>query len=333
MEHDFVFPQPLEEITAKPSTVAAKFIERGVVAFRSEDEDRSGVGNDIIVALGCAIGDIAAFTPSADRPSRDHPSKESWRYHQVHDTQIGYLIEGGNNTPDQCVIQWHVEGPSLKTPQLAAIWHMYHFIAKPGTGNTGFVDMQMLYQKLPENYRDLLDRADLMHLPNWQNPPQSEEEFVSQFKRKFDAGLDVIWTQDGDRFVSSFSRKAVEVNPNTGMKTLRACPCCAGWGPQDFLFKVDGRKPTDDETALWDEFFDWLKWQIEENPENQIWWEWKQGDIVLPDLFRMAHGVHAGFLPGERAFWGYWCHDFGTGKEPVEEISRESYEMYLLQVP
>jgi len=329
MNHDFVFPQPLEEIIAKPSTAAAKFKERGVVAFRNDDEDRSGVDSDIIIPLASAIGDIAAFTPSSERPSREVFSKQSWQYHQVHDKQIEEKIRDGSNAPDQCVIEWHIEGPSLKTPQLAAVWHMYHFVAEPGTGNTGFVDMQMMYEKLPDNYRELLDRAELMHLPNWQHPPQSEEEFVSQFQRKFDAGMDIIWTQDGDKFVSSFSRKAVEVNPNTGVKTLRSCPCCAGWGPQDFLFKVDGRRPTQEEKDLWSEFFFWMKSEIEDNKENQIWWEWKQGDIVIPDLFRMAHGVLAGFQPGERSFWGYWCHAFGTGREPVETISEEEYSQYL----
>lgn len=328
MSHDFIFANTIQEICDKPSTVAGKFRERGIVAFRGSTEDRSELGDEPIVRLAQAVGDIVGFTPSANRSGPESVSMESWRYHQTQDDTVQYLIDDNVNTSSQELIQWHIEGVSLKHTQRAAVWYMYHFTAEPGTGSTGFVDMQMLYTKLPAEYKNLLDSATIIHIPNWQSKPKSKEEFAAKFKSKCDAGHDVIWTEDTGKIVGSFSRPAVQENPNTGVPTLRVCPCEAEWGVQDYLLKVDGRKPTEAEQETFYEAVDWILKEIRD-PENQIWWEWQQEDLVMPDLFRMAHGVHGGFQPGQRSFYGYWCFPFGVGEEPIDVISDEEYQTYL----
>ena len=36
--------------------------------------------------------------------------------------------------------------------------------------------------------------------------------------------------------------------------------------------------------------------------------EWKQGDFVIVDLFKMAHAVYGGFEPEDREFSGFWAY-------------------------
>lgn len=327
MKHDFVFDKPLEELILRPSTISAKFLERGIVALRGQKCDRGD-----LFELLTRIGDITGFTPSPDRQRLDPVSNGNWGYHQVHDIQIGYMINDGVNDANREVIQWHVEGVSMENTQSAAMWHMYNFTAEPGTGNTGFVDMEVLAQKLPADYRNLLERATIVHMPNWQNNPASMDGFRAAFEAKVDACSPMIYTKDGDRNVASFPRKPLDISPKTGIETLRACPCKAPWGLQDYLHSVDGRKPSGEEKDLFERFADWLEHEIVENAENQIWWEWQEGDVLIPDLYRMAHGVKAGFQPGQRSFYGNWCFPFGTEAEPEHRIPDSEYEAYLESV-
>jgi len=327
MSLDFVFDRPLEELILRPSTISAKFLERGLVVLRGQQKNEGD-----LMELLTRIGDIAGFTPSPDRNRLDPASTGSWRYHQVHDLQIGWLIKGEQNDKNHEVIQWHVEGVSMKNTQSASMWWMYNFTAEPGTGNTGFVDMERLATKLPQNYRDLLEKSKVVHMPNWQHKPESMDGFRDTFEAKVDAFTEIIWTKDGDLNKASHSRPPLEISPKTGFETLRVCPCKAPWGPQDYLLSVDNRKPTDDEKALFSEFFEWLYDEITNNAANQIWWEWQEGDAVIPDLFRMAHGVKAGFQPGERSFHGFWCFPFGTSSEPEDRLPEDQYQEYLRSI-
>jgi len=331
MINDFTFPQPLLDIATRPTTATAKFLERGIVAFRNPDEDRSQYGDFEIIELLTAIGNNVGFTPSWNRINAETKSYDSWRYHQVHDPRIQQLIDQNDNAPDVEVLQWHLEGVSLEHTQRAAAWFMYHFTAPKGTGSTGFVDMQALCDKLPTEYRSFLEAALIIHLPNWQSIPASQEEFTKQFMWKRNAGHDVIWTEDTGQIVGSFARKAIEDSPHTGEPTLRTCPCKAAWGLQDYLLKIDGNLPTEKDEEFFKEIMDWVTSEIK-NPDNQIWWEWEQWDVVVPDLFRMAHGVHGGFEPGQRSFWGYWCFPFGVGSEPTTTLSEDEYQQYLSEI-
>jgi len=324
MPHDFVFDKKISDLIERPSTIAAKFVERGIVALRGHEYTEEDLLN-----LAAKIGEITGgFTPGVRAKPTD-PVGNSWRYHQVHDQQISWYIEADENSTEIDLIQWHLEGVSLRNSQRASIWHMYHFTAEKGTGNTGFVDMQMIVDQLPEHYKSFLESATIIHFPNWQHQPDSFDEFRSTFQSKVDHGRDVVWTADGPTYVASFARKAIEINPNTGKPTLRVCPCCVANGPQDFVTRVNGHPASETDRALFREIFQWVKENVERTESNQIWWAWEQGDAVIPDLYRMAHGVKAGFEPGQRSFWGYWCYPFGTPAEPSDTISEEEYGKYL----
>jgi alpha-ketoglutarate-dependent taurine dioxygenase len=47
---------------------------------------------------------------------------------------------------------------------------------------------------------------------------------------------------------------------------------------------------------------------IMENEDIRIVHNWQQGDLVIPDLFKLAHAVTGGFKPEDREFRGIWAY-------------------------
>ena len=80
-------------------------------------------------------------------------------------------------------------------------------------------------------------------------------------------------------------------------------------GPSVFKIKfLDNQKVTEEDLALFQKIKRFVYSEIFNNEENLLTHEWNQGDIVLVDLFRMAHAVFGGFYPEEREFSGYWAY-------------------------
>ena len=45
---------------------------------------------------------------------------------------------------------------------------------------------------------------------------------------------------------------------------------------------------------------------IDDADDSHMVHEWRQGDILIPDLFTMAHSVLGGFESSKRKFRGIW---------------------------
>lgn len=294
-----------------------EFNVNGIIALRGHR-----YSEDDVLTIMDALGSRLSWTPFV----QDTGSSLHWHYTQQYDTRVEELSLQGRNGSEEILIEWHVEGASLKDTQRAGGWNMDTFSAPKGTGSTGFVDMAGLVTLLPEPFYKLLSRSTIIHVPNWQHQPESAEEFKNRFLRKVNQGLRKIWTLDGDSYVASYARPAIERHPDFGFEVLRICPCAAQWGVQDHLLLVDKGLPTKDEQLLFEEVLDWVRFQISANQENQFWWDWQENDFLIPDLFRLAHGVRGGFDAGQRKFEGYWAFPHGVGSQPTEFMSIEEYE-------
>lgn len=242
----------------------------------------------------------------------------AWPYKQDHDGRIGVVSDQGRNEPDVTLIEWHIEGVSMQYPQWGGAWNMYNFKAPPNSGSTGFVDMAGLYNDLSVDERKFLDSAEIIHFCNWTIPP-TEEQF-GKFMDSVSQGKRIIYSKDGDEYVASFSRPAVERHPAFGMSTLRTCPCHNSFGLQEHLLLVGGRIPSDGERDFFAKTMDKIRWEISENEERQHWYFWDEGDLLIVDLFRLAHGVRAGYEKGQRNFQGYWLFEPGVPEEPSPRL-------------
>lgn len=276
----------------------------GVVAFRRINADET------------TVSDICAkMSPSAGWVHAAHENVTmSWPYLQDHDGRIDSLESEGRNHRDTTLIEWHVEGVSMKYPQYGGAWNMFNFKAPAGSGSTGFVDMCQLYEDLSDEERSFFDSATIIHFCNWKNVPTPEmsQAFIDNVLE----GNTTIYSKDGDEYVASYARRAVSPHPSTGRPVLRVCPCRNMYGLQDHLLLIDDRLPTEDEREFFASTMNKVIFEISLNPERQMWYDWEEGDLLIVDLFRMAHGVRGGYEPGQRNFQGYWLHESGTPAEP-----------------
>jgi alpha-ketoglutarate-dependent taurine dioxygenase len=304
-----------DEIVENSKYYFSVFSDIGMVGFRGQKFD-----DDDCVDILLSISQNAHWSPVHD--SR----RGTWKYVQNHDRQVSSIIRDDVNSDDKLLIQWHMEGSSKKMTQHAAGWNMRHFKCSDESGTTGFVDMSKLIHKIPEKYIDLINNAEVIHIPILYGSPENPSEFMEQFREKSKLKNGIVWTLDGNEYVSSYPRRAIEIHGTTGESVLRVCPCEAHWGIQDILYSVGENIPKQQDYELFDDFLKWMKFEIEEVGENQIWHSWKENDFIIPDLFKMAHGVRAGFQPGDREFDGFWCFPVGTSPQPDERITLEQYE-------
>lgn len=302
----------INQICKDSESYADVFKEHGLLAFRQAHWDQIQA-TLVAQAIGKHCGFVAQVAGSDDQTGY-------WQYEQQHDRIVAGRMADGCNFAHEQVIEWHLEGPSLKQSQRAAGWNMHHFTCDSSTGMTGFVDMAKLWQRTPDEYKSLLQNAQVIHLINWQHHPEDFHVFYSEFEQKVRNGEKKIWTLDGDRYVTSFARPAVDVDPATNRVTLLTCPCATQAGFQDFLLSVEGKSPTPKQLTLFAYFMEWLRYEVSCNQDQQEWWSWTEGDFLLPNLFSYAHGVRGGFAPGTRTFTGMWCFPSTVGREPTEWV-------------
>lgn len=325
--------QTVEQIVSKPAFYADAYKQHGVIVFK-----KAYFSDDDVAEIFKVLGPLLELTAFATDENGPRLGTLSWPYMQDHDKAIRRDEDAGVNTPQKDLIEWHVEGVSMKWPQYAAGWNMEHFTCSSEFGKTGFVDMCKLYDDLLQEEKDFLDKAKIIHVPNWQegDPFALSAQFIdaihnSTYEESVStADLFVDWKRnkvtmiDGSTYIHSYSRPAVEPHPASERMTLRVCPCGAPWGIQDHLVLFENRKPTKEEFTFFNEIMLKVIDEITYNAERQMWHAWDEGDFVLPDLFRTAHGVRGGMQEGERRFRGNWCFAIGTPPDPMERTPTNS---------
>jgi len=85
--------------------------------------------------------------------------------------------------------------------------------------------------------------------------------------------------------------------------------------PYSKLELFDKRKPTKDEIKTYEEMMNFIQEQILYNLDIRIVHKWKQGDIVMPDMYKMCHAVSGGFDSKDRQFTGIWGYRYNDFKE------------------
>jgi alpha-ketoglutarate-dependent taurine dioxygenase/predicted 2-oxoglutarate/Fe(II)-dependent dioxygenase YbiX len=317
----------VEQVVENPSLYAAAYKQHGMIVFK-----KAYFSDAEVVKIFRALGPELNFTAFATDDNGPREDTLSWPYMQDHDKAIRQDEEDGVNSPEKDLIQWHVEGVAMRWPQYAAGWNMELFACSSEFGKTGLVDMCKMYDDLAEPEKEFLKKSRIIHVPNWQqgDPYKLSRKFIEAiYEAPYDENLsmadlfvqakrDKVTMIDGDSYINSYSRQAVDPHPASGRDTLRVCPCSAPWGIQDHLVLFDGRQPTKEEIEFFDRLMVKITEEITYNNDIQMWHKWDEGDFALPDLFRMAHGVRGGMQEGQRRFRGNWCFAVGTQADPME---------------
>jgi hypothetical protein len=116
------------------------------------------------------------------------------------------------------------------------------------------------------------------------------------------AGETIIWPPT--RHMPLVAYSLVREHPFRSGKVLRLCP-----SETPRLLLVDNRRPSDRDCQIFADVCNWVKGMFEPGSEMITWWEWQEGDVLIPDLISMVHGVRGGFNVGERIFTGRWAYE------------------------
>jgi len=175
---------------------------------------------------------------------------------------------------DSIFIEWHLENLHKSSPQVAALWNMTKFECQPDCGTTGFANMANIYNMFPKNIKEYLDNLEII--------------------LTFDTDI------NGQLIINSSKKitKAVVNHYYTNEKILRIPLYLDEYNvPSEFLGKelIYVQNFINDNIVNGNSYVDWINWS--------------QNDVVIVDLFLMAHAVKGGFNIGERIFSRIWAYN------------------------
>lgn len=202
------------------------------------------------------------------------------KYTEDHGHNEGKKGKSGSDV----ILNWHLEHVDYDyyCPLVAGVWNMWNFKCDPSAGITYFVDSSEVYNLMTEEEKDFLSKS----LVVWADLDESGPHRAKAIQPHWKTGKPVI---------------RIEITDGVKLR----------------LESFDGREPTQEEQEkfqkLNSKFFD----IVENNEDIRFYHSWKENDIVIPDLWVMAHAVTGGFDSKDRTFTGYWI--FSKDPESLEE--------------
>lgn len=204
----------------------------------------------------------------------NNSSDFSQRYEENHSHNERKSEVGG----DEVALMWHMEHVDYDNDSsiVAGVWNMRVFNTDPENGKTYFADSAKIYNLMPIEWQDFLSKS----VSKWyENGREGDYHITHCLKKHWITGEDVI---------------RIDI---TDMESIPG-----------LLHEFDGRTPTDEEHAMYAKIRDHFVRESYGNEEVRYVHRWQQGDIVIPDLFKMVHAVTGGFESKDRSFIGYWAY-------------------------
>lgn len=256
-------------------------------------------------------------------PDFNYGAPATWDYREDH----GFAISNRSNTgADDLVVYWHMEKVANEFPQWGGMWRMVHKSSPANSGTTGFVDSSTLYDLLDPDDQKFLESCEVISLPR---PTRISADKLNDLIQTNERGRNFIMFDEGGNIHARFVAPAVETHHRSQRKCVRFDPFVerrsSPVGRAAKVVRVNGEVPSMEDEERADRLLAHLADVIYSDESIQTWVEWDEGDIIIADLFRMAHAVRGGFAPGERVFEGMWA--FADRPEiPADPDQREAYQ-------
>lgn len=241
----------------------------------------------------------------------DKPGLVHFTYEENHELSTNAASRDNRNSDDEVVVAWHIEHPQSKYPQIGALWSINHKSCPKTSGSTGFVDMSILYNLLDDGDKEFISKCEVVQVSFFRMTENENIDIHASAKYDGDRPFITLLYPDHQKVIPSYFRKAASVHPLTGENVLRINPkghYVNGefWG-HDRLVLFDGRIPRPAEHQEFNRIAEWVMNQVYSNAEIQYWHYWNEGDLLLVDVFTMAHCVRGGFTSGQRHLKGIWA--------------------------
>jgi alpha-ketoglutarate-dependent taurine dioxygenase len=205
------------------------------------------------------------------------PNSRSSHDSRYEETHHRHMNSENVSNKDTMMLGWHLEHVQLTQGRyVGASWCMNLFQCEPGSGNTFFVDMIGVYDSIPERFKEVLDSAEVEiksfwgpHDSNYQNDAATYEIVKPHW---------ILGKKVARVFLADPS-----------LTELRS---------------INGEAPTQEQLSLFQEALEFIFDQVKNNDSIQMVHEWQEGDMVISDMFRMAHAVGGGFDKEQRKLDG-----------------------------
>jgi len=184
----------------------------------------------------------------------------------------------GLSGKDDIMIDWHIEHVYYENPIVASTWNMSVFKTDSENGKTYFVDTEKLYNNISDDWKLFLSKCRASAI-------------------EFDSNSEIInYTYD------VIKNHWITKNPLIRIRVLKNNE------NRSALVSYDNQEPNENQIKKFDEISAWFSNQIKNNEDIRIVHRWQQGDLFVPDMFKLAHAVTGGFDAKDREFTGIWGH-------------------------
>jgi alpha-ketoglutarate-dependent taurine dioxygenase len=176
--------------------------------------------------------------------------------------------------PDDVMLDWHVEHPYYKVPIVFSTWNMHKFTTDSENGKTYFVDMELLFNSLSEEDQDFLKKCIEENKLDASDNVKNIHGVIGYHWLNHNPVIRTAWLMDA--------------KANTELKTF------------------DGNEPTLDQINKYKNLIKLIRDKVLNDLDIRIVHKWKQGDLLMVDIYKMCHAVTGGFDPKDREFTGMW---------------------------
>lgn len=264
----------IEEIKSNSEKYKDIFLKDKIIVFRN-----ANLNKEQQTDLMEFFGDILGWYPNSSNRS---PSDYVEDHHK-------HMANGRYATKDQLMLNWHTEHVENENDAFhGATWRMEKFNCPEDSGHTYFVDMTEMYASLNKEDKEFLDKCITYLTVTEATYDKDNRRTIKEVKQSFNT---------------------VSQHPITGEKTLRVH--LASPFPEFIsLQKFDGRDPVTEEINRFNGLIRWVCNEVWTNEDIRMVHKWQEGDLAVPDLYKLAHSVSGGFIENQRTLQG----QFGKAK-------------------
>jgi alpha-ketoglutarate-dependent taurine dioxygenase len=214
-------------------------------------------------------------------PNSNTPIETFWPYEENHSKSMDTW--GRHDVAkDEYLLMWHIEHMGHKNPAIGATWNMEKFSCERDAGSTLFVNISDVYDTFSEEDTSFLKKCEVSAIQYWDKPKSEKQQPA---------------THD-----------AVELYEPSGRHALRLNAVFKYGEDSFYLERFEGRKPSEEENERFYELALKFTKLVHNDEDLQQIHLWQENDLLVVDLFLMAHAVFGGFKPSERSFYGLWAH-------------------------
>ncbi len=221
-------------------------------------------------------------------PNSTIPFEQFWSYEENHSRTMDELDKHGI-PKDELFIPWHLEHMGHRNPAIGAAWNMEKCSCDVDRGNTLFVNISDVYDLFSEEETLFLKKCKVAAFYTWDDLETREQ-------------------------TEPVLHDAVEMHKTSGRYAPRLNAIFKYDRESFYLHSFDNREPSNEENLKFKKLCMEFTKNIQKNEDLQQVHMWKENDLVIVDLFLMAHAVLGGFKSSERSFYGLWGHRKLGGK-------------------